>query len=281
MIIPRHWIREMQDTPSGQSRPVLGWSDVSEEDARAHARTRWRRILSRISGGQEREDDYSVAVREPIVSELEGPLRAVITRNRYGARVLNCERLCFIDIDKPRVGSLFGGISSLWRRLRGLPYDSEGRLLERVRTVAESAGLRLRVYRTHSGWRIVVLNRTYDPASDECDQLFRSFPGADRLYRELCRKQDCFRARLSPKPWRIKATGFPDRTYPRGFPWADTAAKAAARDWVARYEETCAGRKVCDRVGEFGSRAPLREILAVMEVHDAECGVNLLGGKLV
>ena len=286
MLIPRHWIRETMKDASGATRHVLGWSDISEDDAREHARSRWKQILARVAGREARAEDYSVAVCEPIVREIDaGPLRAVITRNRYGAQVLNCDRLCFIDIDKPKGGAGPGLLASLWNKLRGKnpepAVNPETALLERVRAVATASGLTIRVYRTHSGWRLAILNRTYEPASRDAEELFRKFPQSDWLYRELCRKQDCFRARLTPKPWRIKATGFPDKKYPRGFPWPDHAAAQAASDWVARYEAASAGHRTCAHLGDFGRNEPLPEILSILNVHDSLCGVSLDAAKLV
>lgn len=284
MIIPRHWVRETMKDSTGATRSVLGWSDVSEDEARRHARSRWRDILARVRGDGAPPDDYKVAVREPIVRDLgAGPLHAVITRNRYGALVLNCDRLCFIDIDRPRGGAGLALLSALRDRLLGRPRESaaakaERALIERVR--AASAALSIRVYRTHSGWRLAILNRTYDPASRDTEDLFRKFPQTDWLYRELCRKQDCFRARLTPKPWRIRATGFPDKKFPRGFPWTDPAAATAAAEWVARYETASAGRRTCELVGDFGRHDPLPEILSILAVHDELSGVGLPSGKL-
>lgn len=270
---------------TGATRSVLGWSDVSEEEARRHARSRWKDILARVRGDGAPPDDYKVAVCEPIVRDLgAGPLHAVITRNRYGALVLNCDRLCFIDIDRPKGGAGPGLLANLWNKLRGKAPEPvagpEASLVERVRTVATAAGLTIRVYRTHSGWRLVILNHTYDPASRDTEDLFRKFPQSDRLYRELCRKQDCFRARLTPKPWRIHATGFPDKKYPRGFPWTDPAAANAAADWVSRYEAASAGRRTCELVGDFGRHDPLPAILSILAVHDELAGVGLPSGKL-
>jgi hypothetical protein len=61
----------------------------------------------------------------------------------------------------------------------------------------------IRIYETHSGIRLILEGKAMDPKSRESKHLLRSF-NADRLYATLCRKQNCCRARLTPKPYRIK-----------------------------------------------------------------------------
>lgn len=264
---------------------MLGWSVDSPELARTHARSRWAEVLARIAGAPSPVDDYKVPVREPIVRELKTPgVRAVITRNRYGVQVLNCENLCFVDIDRRWARApVFSALTALWNRIRGRTPDAgtpEARLVARVREVAESAGLAIRVYRTLNGWRLAVLNRKYDPRSPASEELFGKFAYVDFLYRDLCRKQGCYRARLTPKPWRIKATGFPDKKYPRGFPWSDSGQAEAAAEWIRRYEAASAGWRICELVGDYGSAFHDRDILAVLAVHDELTGVGRTAGKL-
>ena len=285
MLIPRHWAREIMKADDGREHPVLGWSDESPEAARAHARTRWAEVLARLAGKASPVDDYKVPVREPILRELDAPgVRAVITRNRYGAQVLNCENLCFLDIDKRWTHApAMTGLTSLWNLLCGkpsAPAAPEARLVERVKRVATETGLSIRVYRTLNGWRLAVLNRRYDPRSKESEALFGKFAWVDFLYRDLCRKQGCYRARLTPKPWRIKATGFPDKTFPRVYPWRTPEQAAAADAWVRRYEEASTSWRVCEHVGDFGAGVPDRDILAVLAVHDELTGIGRTDGKL-
>ncbi len=61
----------------------------------------------------------------------------------------------------------------------------------------------IRVYETHSGIRLILGIQMADPGSPESRKLLRSFH-ADRLYVDLCARQNCYRARLTPKPYRIK-----------------------------------------------------------------------------
>ena len=58
------------------------------------------------------------------------------------------------------------------------------------------------------------------------------------MYRLMCQKQACFRARVSPKPWRI---GIDQRLKPRPGVWPiDPARLPERRAWVAAYDRAVA-----------------------------------------
>ena len=59
------------------------------------------------------------------------------------------------------------------------------------------------LYQTPGGYRVMALHRRFDPSSQETAAIMDGFM-ADRLYALMCRKQHCFRARVSPKPWRME-----------------------------------------------------------------------------
>ena len=98
--------------------------------------------------------------------------------------------------------------------------------------------------------------------------------GADPLYMRLCKVQECFRARLNPKPWRcgMKALRI---TYP----WADETAEQSARHWIATYAKNAQDYATCSLINQFGSEAVDEEIAHVVEFHDditkAESGLKL------
>ncbi len=72
---------------------------------------------------------------------------------------------------------------------------------ERAAQWAHENGWSVRIYRTHSGPRLMAT----DPAPEAVDEKFDAVctaVGADPLYQELCHIQACFRARLTPKPER-------------------------------------------------------------------------------
>ena len=92
----------------------------------------------------------------------------------------------------------------------------------------------MRVYRTHSGLRLLVTNQTFDPTSPETIQLLEEV-GSDRLYIQLCKAQASFRARLTPKPWRCD-TARP----PVGYPRAGAADEQLHEAWLAAYDTSAA-----------------------------------------
>ena len=86
----------------------------------------------------------------------------------------------------------------------------------------------------------------------------------DRLYMRLCGKQDCYRARLTPKPSGI-GMKTPRCIYPR-----DEALDRSIREWVAAYDAKRSGFAACrllETVGAFTSSA-------VSDFHDQRCRAN-------
>ncbi len=123
-----------------------------------------------------------------------------ITRNRYGAEVLNSTSCLFVDIDEPvfRLWQVFRRVRSREQKKQAI-LEFVGRRLKKP----DLNGFGIRVYETHSGIRLILEGKAMDPRSKESKSLLRSFH-ADRLYATLCRKRSCYRARLTPKPHRIK-----------------------------------------------------------------------------
>jgi len=210
MNIYRHWAKAQEKLPErGWLVSCFGDSNENEQDAHRQAKTRLQRILDAIRSGSNaaRYEQYcDIPLREEVKEEYAAPggrREAVLTRNGYGALVLNTERVMFMDLD------LSSG--SFWQWLKGLfgfstqtPEEAlRQRLSERL---AEYPMLGLRLYRTTAGFRALVTSGPYDPVSAETQDMLKAF-GNDPLYRMLCRKQACFRARVSPKPWRLKLPG--------------------------------------------------------------------------
>src|SRR5262245_58811561 len=74
--------------------------------------------------------------------------------------------------------------------------------------IAQQDGFRFaqqtyRVYRTHSGCRVICTSATMPwKEMGWLAERFMRFLRGDPNYIELCRVQKCYRARLTPKPWR-------------------------------------------------------------------------------
>jgi len=237
----------------------LGGSNQSEEEALADARRRLAAVRQRIAGELTPDAPYETDIREEPLHWLGD--RDVITRNRYGVEVLNTTACVFIDIDEPVVG--------FWDRLLGRrprtaierKANLQAFLTERLAR-PDLAGCPVRIYETPRGFR-VVLSRRLDPREHDTQRLLRSFH-ADPLYALLCQRQNCYRARLTPKPYRIGMRSARLR-YP--YPPGEVANIAS---WVAEYDRKRAGHAACKLLQVIGREKPD----AVIEYHDQRTGAQ-------
>ncbi len=173
---------------------------------------------------------------------------ARITRNSYGASVLNAYRMLFVDVDtRADPSRKTAGPEAIVEEKTALS------LLEQL--VAERPELSFRIYATHSGLRYLCTSHPFDPAAPDTLDLMRRLR-ADPRYVTLCRVQKCFRARLTPKPWRCHV----ELPRPRGFFSRLFAPKAAFRPEAFA---TCQFRGA---VG--GNNQPLPEIADLLARHD-------------
>ncbi len=239
MQIPRFWARASRD---GFEAP--GWSFSSLAEAQQVAEERLTLLIGVLSGTQKAPQARYIygdrPVREPVVETLGDPTTpdAVITRNGYGALCLNTEDVAFVDVDHAD------------------PFD-------RIRSAqSRTPAWAFRVYATAAGFRVVATHERISPAGAEAAQLFDAL-GADPLYRKLCVTQQSFRARLTPKPWRID-----QRRFPASFPWRDATAEQAVSDWTRSYDRARAGFAVCSLVETIGAPVSDPVIARVLELHD-------------
>ena len=93
-------------------------------------------------------------------------------------------------------------------------------------------------------------------------QLLDAFD-ADPLYRRLCKNQECFRARLTPKPFRCRLSAPPNR-YPR----ASGTEQEQFENWDAKYRETVENFSTCRFVETIGDSACESSLQGLIELHD-------------
>ncbi len=209
-------------------------------------------------------------LREEVVqrfTDTDGNATAAVTRNQYGALVLNTARAMFIDVDFPEKGA--GANLSEWfgrllgRKKPSIAEENESTIRRRAEGfVDEHPGFCLRMYRTHSGVRLLATHDLFAPASAEVQACFAAL-GADPLYVRLCAVQDSFRARLTPKPWRC-GLWKPPIPWPRETP----EAQAQFNEWRTHYDKEQARFATCRYVATLGD-APVRpEIDTILQVHD-------------
>ena len=278
MKIGRYWVREETavDDADGRQHTAAGWgwSATNLDEARQRAKAtaeriaRWLIDVNAKAPATSQQYQYLLdrPPREEIIQEfrdVEGETAAFISRNRYGSLVLNCRDMMFIDVDFPKpsfwnqmLASLLGSGSSSKKH--------EAAAIERVRAWCDAhPDVGVRLYQTAAGLRLVITDRPMEADGHETRRILEEM-GSDPLYRRLCENQQCFRARLSPKIWRIGVKS------PRWqFPFADKAAEASYRDWQARYDAAARDFATCRLLETFGPRRINENLAPLLELHDS------------
>jgi hypothetical protein len=273
MDIPRFWSKfEYQaQNPRGKLFPIVCWrgSSTSRNEAQALARAAAERMAQRIGRGESFPERYTYPgrpLREEILQEFSnqfGDMDAALTRNAYGAEVLNAANLLFIDIDLPAPKAP-GILSRLLRRGRETPKSDAA--ISAAKRCAEWLGRHpewgMRIYRTRSGLRYLITHALFQPGAAE-SEIAMEFLGCDPQYLQLCRIQKSFRARLTPKPWRCGC-----RRPLAWFPFETDEQKRQMRAWEAEYEEACRSWATCALVEILGSRQVHPALNALVKLHD-------------
>ena len=279
----RFWARgtENINTPDGQKNfTAYGFSNESVEDALRVAHE--RALANANARGRTHSSDQqyyanNVPLREEIIQELVAAdnEKVVISRNKYGCLVLNTPHVFFADIDKPArtsseenplatvVGffqNLFGGNEPDTKE----PEDSfENGVIEKIeQLINQHHGMIIRLYRTSNGFRAMIMNETIPCQLAKSHQLLNAF-GSDELYVSLCRSQDCYRARLTPKPWRCGM-----RQHNTRYPFLNQSEQDRFLQWQADYEKRSVNFATCALIGNFGNGVVDQTCQQIAEVHD-------------
>ena len=246
MKIYRYWKIRTEDVDGTKVRFRAG-SDISPEDADKIIERKLELFRAFHAGltpeKPERDDPYEIPICEELCERLDE--HNAVTRNRYGALVLNSEDHVFLDLDPlpPSFGERF-------RMLFGAKVrDPKERLLalvtERMQD-PELAGCPVRVYETCRGYRLLLGLPDLAANSARAQALMSRFR-TDPLYAALCARQNCYRARLTPKPARIRMKTalrfrfpYPEEEFP------------AFREWLAEYSAKSEDYAVCRLAAAFG-----------------------------
>ncbi|MEP7336703.1 MAG: hypothetical protein ABI977_02980 [Acidobacteriota bacterium] len=246
-----------------------------------------------------------VPIREEIVARHG---ETIITRNLYGARCLNSPNVFFADIDfkqppvslilwiagllslavcataigwslhsKPLGFALFFfgllPLRSLLDKLHQAIQRSKGgeepRAKRRIHNfLARHPEWNFRLYRTPAGLRVLATHRTFNPGDPDVAECFAALR-ADPVYVLMCMNQQCFRARVSAKPWRI---GIVEHMRPRPGVWPIAPGRMAIRKaWIERYETVAESFAACTLLEEVGSGVSHPDVAAVQQLHDVLC----------
>jgi hypothetical protein len=221
--------------------------------AAAEKRNGAKTIRAEYYGGGRGDEE---AVRDAL---CQGAWDGLLTRNHYGCLVLNAAHALFIDVDvlapdQSAAPDLNGGWDSKW-----------GSVFDDLRAVlAGEADESFRVYRTAAGFRVLATANEYDPTSPQSAELMQA-AGADAEFVELCKIQNSFRARLSPKPWRCGL-----KRPPNLFPRHTEGEQRRYAEWLSSYERASVNRATCQYLGGIGPDRIHPRIAPVVELHDRQ-----------
>ena len=283
MKLAKYWVREnghaSADDGGKYDLTVRGWSNESIDDARASARQSIKRIAAMFESGMTPPHHYLYGSRplpEPILHEFndggEGPI-AVVTRNAYGAQILNTRDLMFVDIDREEGPSSTGVASGLISSVLSLfgkpapapvaapPQDPALREIERV---AAGNHLVARVYKTAAGYRALIVNAKFEAGSAQSEAILKQF-ASDPLYVRLCRIQNSFRARLTPKPWRCGL-----KMLRVSFPFDGPRDEANFKNWKMKYDAASSRYAACKYLASVGGGGIDPAFAELVAYHDAE-----------
>lgn len=288
-----------------------GWSMTDQADAQKMANERleeaaiqWRsnpklrRRERRIAyGGQE-----GLPIREEVIDVQD---TYTITRNCYGALCLNTPNVLIVDVDIAEEQSfksclLVAGIGLIalfllykqlwiaavvfgaffvvgmfvWDRVqRRLMQSDHQRKLSAIERFSQSnPDWGIRVYQTPLGFRIIVTHRLFDPTSDEVQSLFKTL-NTDRVYARMCLQQNCFRARLTAKPWRCGVELRISQST-----WPVSPEVAIVRDkWVEQYNAQAIKYAACKFLWAKSGSTIAPEAKQVVDIHDrlTQCELDL------
>lgn len=240
----------------GVEVPISCWggSNESIELAEQEARKKISQVVSKLNGKKNLEKDYTAEIKEEIIHQIDSS--NIVTRNRYGALVLNSANIAFIDIDQPKSSffDFFKFFSST---------DKKSKMTEQAIEVARSfEKYTFRIYATKGGLRVMVVHPQLKANDLQVKELFDAF-NCDPLYASLCRKQDCFRARLTPKPRYIKQKQ-------KRFRFPETKSDDH-QAWLESYTEKSQKFSTCHFIREIGARVSEHPAI---EYHDKHCRVQ-------
>lgn len=287
MRIPKYWAHGQASGVDRKGKKVSftcwHWSERSFEEAKSLADARAAGLLNRVTMGDvDSFERYPYGVRpmrEEIVQTLSGRKGeeiAIVTRNGYGALVLNSARAMFMDIDlideweemekrKAQQPGFFARLFGTKKPPQDPVLSLEEKTIVGVRDWARHRlGLALRIYRTRAGLRLLITNKTYDPTDPAVERMMTEL-NCDPLYVRLCKQQECFRARLTPKPWRC---GCPAPALK--YPFESPRLEKYFREWVEDYRLACEGWEVCRLVESIGTEVS-PEVAPILELHDKYC----------
>lgn len=293
--VPKFWTTVEGEAQRADGRTlalrVWGWSTSSIAEAAAVASERLTQARAKLAAGQELESwKYypRLPLREETLVEITAgeTLLAVVTRNRYGAEVLNTDLFLIADIDlpeeppaakRPTESGGGGWLSRMFGRrptpdpqpetAPGPGGDEEAATLRRVAEFAAANGaLGVRTYRTAAGLRVLVTGGDLPPGTPAAERVLLEL-ASDPVYVLLCSTHQTYRARLTPKPWRVGL-----RALTVSWPYDERSAEA--QEWLGQYAARSSSHATTRLLSVTGP-SPTSEEAQVIEWHDRVSGATV------
>jgi hypothetical protein len=264
--------------------------------------------LRRLEAKDAYGTEDGVPIREEVVSRHGN---VVITRNGYGSLCLNTPNVLFVDVDaacfdtlQMRISGCFiiliaGVVLGIWQssflsgaglviivfwiwsfinnqinryRLPMAEVKLKQENLIAVRAfVSQHPEWNIRVYETPAGHRLLAMHDVFDPQGDEAKSAQKEL-NSDVRFAILCALQNCFRARVSPKYWRMDYK--PKIPLPKS-KWPFLPEHLAIREtWLVGYEAIAPNFASCRFIEQLGSKTVHPDAEAVRALHDFLCQSN-------
>lgn len=116
-----------------------------------------------------------------------------------------------------------------------------------------------------NGFRVLCTHGEAEAISEETRAFFDEI-GADQAYARLCAAQRCFRARVSPKPWRAGwRAPASDESWLKG-------KKEKREAWLEEYERKSRNFSSCRFAGSLGEAKESALLLDIARWHDEMSG---------
>ncbi|MFW2177422.1 MULTISPECIES: hypothetical protein [unclassified Moraxella] len=130
------------------------------------------------------------------------------------------------------------------------------------------------LYQTPQGFRLIALHDNFT-ANDEFTQIcFDNLP-VDTVYQKLCKVQQCFRARVTGKPWRMgiktQFLGYQDF-------WRDDIPvkfQQQNQQWLNQYHQTAQHYSACHFIKKIGNAEIHPNIAKFLDLHDKLCKAKI------
>lgn len=240
----------------------FGHSDISEEDAVLNSKKSFQCVKNKIENNSVADTDYSEIIKEEIIEKIDD--NNIITRNKMGCLVLNTTSLIILDIDDCKLSFL--------ETLGFKKYNKKEKILqvlEGINPRIDGSMYGIRIYETYNGFRVIFVGDYLEPNCKEIVKLMRK-TNTDYLYRTLSWKQKCYRARLTPKPQRIKIK--PNKLR---YPYTEDEQSIIDR-WVEEYNQKVENYGVCRLVKTIGDFAENN----IVQIHDHITCANVEGKEI-